>query len=46
LLHEYPTTQAVIETKPPMKIYIERMHVLRQIDGQVMIQTLGNKGLN
>jgi hypothetical protein len=43
LLHEYPTTQAVVETKPPTKINIERLHILRQVDGQVMIQTSENK---
>jgi len=43
LVHEYPTTQAVIEAKPPVKINIEHMHLLRQIDGEIMIQTSENK---
>ncbi|CAF0946667.1 unnamed protein product [Adineta steineri] len=43
LAHEYATTDAVVEVKPPMKINIESMHVLRQLDGQVMIQTSKDK---
>ncbi|UJR30291.1 hypothetical protein I4U23_017829 [Adineta vaga] len=45
LAHEISTTDAVVEVKPPMKVNIDRMHVLRQIDGEVMIQTSMNTGL-
>ena len=43
-MHEYSTTEAVVEIKPPIKLNIKRMHVLRQIDGQIMIQTDENEG--
>jgi hypothetical protein len=43
LIHEYPTTEAVVEVKPPVKVNIERMHLLRQFDGQILIQTSENK---
>ena len=41
MLHEVPTTEAVTETKPPMKIHLDQLHVLRQIDGEVLIQNSG-----
>ncbi|CAF3313302.1 unnamed protein product, partial [Rotaria sp. Silwood2] len=43
-VHEYPTTEAVVAIKPPLKVNIKRMHVVRQIDGQVMIETPQNEG--
>jgi len=43
LIDEYSTTQAVVEIKPPMKINIECMHLLRQIDGQIVIKKSENK---
>ncbi|CAF3619670.1 unnamed protein product [Rotaria sordida] len=42
--HEYTTTAPLVEIKPPIKLHIKRMHVLRQIDGQIMIQTDENEG--
>jgi hypothetical protein len=38
MVQEHSTTQAVVDIKPPVKVSIECLHVLRQIDGQVVIQ--------
>ena len=46
MAHEYSTTEAVVEIKPPIIVNIERMHVLRQLDGQVIIQTSLSKSEN
>ncbi|CAF0787726.1 unnamed protein product [Adineta steineri] len=36
-LQENSTTHAIVEPKPPVKINIEGLHILRQIDGQLII---------
>lgn len=33
-----PTTQAIVEGKPPLHVHIDHLHVLRQTDGEVKIQ--------
>ncbi len=38
LLPEYSKKYAIVETKLPMKVIIEDMHILRQIDGQIIIR--------
>ncbi|CAF3503531.1 unnamed protein product [Rotaria sp. Silwood1] len=43
LVHEYSTTDATEEINPPTKVNIKRLHVIRQIDGQIMIQTSKNE---
>ncbi|CAF1314302.1 unnamed protein product [Adineta ricciae] len=37
-LQEYSTTQTTSDPKPPIKVDIEYLHALRQIDGQLIIQ--------
>ncbi len=45
MLQEHSTTHAVVDIKPPVKVSIECLNVLRQIDGQVIIQK-SNHGYN
>ncbi|CAF3325657.1 unnamed protein product [Rotaria socialis] len=44
IAQEYSTIEAMAEIKPPVKVTIARMHILRQKDGHIMIQTLENEG--
>lgn len=37
MLNEFATTDAVVEPKPSMKIYLEKMHIRREIDGRVNV---------
>lgn len=39
MLHKVATTEAVTEAQPPMKVHLEQLHVLRQIDGEVLIRS-------
>ena len=38
LLHQHSTTEAFVESKPPLKVNIESMRILRQMNGQIIIR--------
>ncbi|CAF1100558.1 unnamed protein product [Rotaria sordida] len=37
-LHELSTAQTVVDIKPPIEVIIECMHILRQMDGKVIVR--------
>ncbi|CAF2516182.1 unnamed protein product [Rotaria sp. Silwood2] len=41
-LPEFSTTQTPIAMKPPIKMIIECMHILRQIDGKIIVRKMNN----
>lgn len=41
--NQYQTSESVVDLKPPIKVTLERMHILRQSDGHILIQPSENE---
>lgn len=40
MLNEFVTTDAIVEPKPPVKIYLEQIHLRRELDGQINVPSV------
>lgn len=39
MINEFATTDVFVDSKPPMKIFLEKLHLRREIDGHIHVQS-------